>query len=322
MNTAAQQNQLSSATPMQQAMNTAVQQQQAKPVWQAPQQYAPQTQRVSMPGGGNAWLQPQQAAPMAPAAAQFPHQAQGPINMYGQPAFPQQQAGYQPQVGYQPQPYPMQQQQPGFSGYGQQRMQAQQQNPMYNPALAWRPPPQMGPTQPAQHPQPQMYTPQQARLPAPTAAPAMAPQQMAPNRPMPASQFNPGSNPVHQAMSTPQANGGGAMAMSDETQKVVDQRSVADDFLDHMKPYTYKYKDPSLEPRIQPTGGTYMGVMAQDLERVPGIGHQLVIDTPHGKMVDQKTALSATMAGLARLNERMRAVEQDSLGKGGDRGTY
>ena len=126
-------------------------------------------------------------------------------------------------------------------------------------------------------------------------------------------------NPVAHAMGpAPNPN----LAMSDETQKVVDQRSVADDFLDHMKPYTYKYKDPSLEPRIQPTGGTYMGVMAQDLERVPGIGHQLVIDTPHGKMVDQKTALSATMAGLARLNERMRAVEQDSLGKGGNRGPY
>jgi hypothetical protein len=118
------------------------------------------------------------------------------------------------------------------------------------------------------------------------------------------------NNPVHQALGNPQ------LAMSDATKKVVSQRTLADDFLDHMKAYTYKYKDPGMEPRVTPTGGTYLGVMAQDLERIPHLGQQLVVETPHGKMVDQKTALSATMAGLARVNERLKAVEMDALKKG------
>jgi hypothetical protein len=105
--------------------------------------------------------------------------------------------------------------------------------------------------------------------------------------------------------------------MSDATKKVITQPSLADSFLDHMKPYSYKYKHPSLEPRVAPTGGTYLGVMAQDLERIPQLGPQIVVDTPHGKMVDQKTALSATMAGLARLNERVRALESDVTKKKG-----
>jgi hypothetical protein len=100
--------------------------------------------------------------------------------------------------------------------------------------------------------------------------------------------------------------------VSDETKKVITQPSLADDFLDHMKPYSYKYKDPNDEPRERPTGGTYLGVMAQDLEHVPHVGPQLILNTPHGKMVDQKTMLSALAAGTARLNERVRALESDT----------
>lgn len=72
---------------------------------------------------------------------------------------------------------------------------------------------------------------------------------------------------------------------------------------------TYKYKNPADEPRSIPTGGRYAGVMAQDLERVPEIGHQLIIDTPHGKYVDQKTMTSALSAGLGEIHERVRRLE-------------
>lgn len=72
---------------------------------------------------------------------------------------------------------------------------------------------------------------------------------------------------------------------------------------------TYRYKNPADEPRVIPTGGRYAGVMAQDLELVPELGHQLVVNTPHGKMVDTKTALSALMAGTGDLHERVKRLE-------------
>lgn len=73
----------------------------------------------------------------------------------------------------------------------------------------------------------------------------------------------------------------------------------------------YRYKDPSDEPRVEPTGGHYAGIMAQDLERVPNIGHQLVHDTPTGKYVDSKTLLSAIAAGLGDVHERVRSLESN-----------
>jgi len=86
--------------------------------------------------------------------------------------------------------------------------------------------------------------------------------------------------------------------------------SAADEFLDSMHPYSFQYKDPRLEPRAGgPTGGRYLGVMAQDLERAPDVGHQIVFDSPTGKRIDQGAGLSAALAGLARLHERVCDLE-------------
>jgi hypothetical protein len=99
---------------------------------------------------------------------------------------------------------------------------------------------------------------------------------------------------------------------SDERLKTDVQRtSLMRPFLDTLagSRATYRYKNPSDEPRAIPTGGRYAGVMAQDLERVPDLGHQLVIDTPYGKKVDTKTSLSALMAGVGDIHDRVKRLE-------------
>lgn len=95
------------------------------------------------------------------------------------------------------------------------------------------------------------------------------------------------------------------------TQRAHNSGSLMGPFLDTLAESraTYRYKDPSYEPRSVPTGGRYAGVMAQDLERIPELGRQLVLDTPNGKQVDSKTALSALMAGVGDLHDRVRQLE-------------
>lgn len=73
---------------------------------------------------------------------------------------------------------------------------------------------------------------------------------------------------------------------------------------------TYRYKDPRDEPTASPTGGKYMGIMAQSLERVPQIGQQLVKQGPHGKVVEIPAALSAALAALGRIDQRLMGVEK------------
>lgn len=249
---------------------------------------------------------PQQ--PMQTQQAYAPQQAQ-PYPQQGQQQYSQAQQQFQQMMQFyqqmQQQGYaPTQQQQPGAQG-AIARMQAQQQNPMQN-AATYQPPPVSSP-QPAQ-----AYAPPVAAA-QPSAVSAM-PAQTAP-QPLQNTTQAPAMT-AHPFGTTGPLGGVGGLAMSDATQKVLTQHSLADDFLDHMRPYSYRYKDPRMEPRVQPTGGTYLGVMAQDLERIPHLGHQLVVDTPQGKMVDQKTALSATMAGLARIHERVKALETDAMKKG------
>lgn len=99
---------------------------------------------------------------------------------------------------------------------------------------------------------------------------------------------------------------GGAIA-SDERMKVkapVDH--TIDAFLDaaeHSRA-TYRYKAPQLEPTNSPTGGKYAGVMAQELEMVPEIGHQLVKEGPQGKYLEGAATHSASLAALGRLHAR------------------
>jgi hypothetical protein len=86
--------------------------------------------------------------------------------------------------------------------------------------------------------------------------------------------------------------------------------SMADDFLDKLHPKSFRYDDPSDELHSTPTGGKYLGVMAQDLVRTREAGPQMVSQDPRGKMmVETKPTLAAALAGLGRLNERVRAME-------------
>jgi hypothetical protein len=104
---------------------------------------------------------------------------------------------------------------------------------------------------------------------------------------------------------------GKAMMMSDERAKNVDSdRSMVGDFLDALSDSraSYTYKDKRNEPTATPTGGKYLGIMAQRLEQVPGVGRQLVKDTPRGKMVEGMALMSALAAGVGELNERIKKV--------------
>jgi hypothetical protein len=86
-----------------------------------------------------------------------------------------------------------------------------------------------------------------------------------------------------------------------------------DAFMDGMHPLSYRYKDPAQEPRSKPTGGRYLGVSAQDLERTP-TGKQLVSEGPRGKQVEVGPSLSAALAGVARLHERVKDLETQQTG--------
>lgn len=79
--------------------------------------------------------------------------------------------------------------------------------------------------------------------------------------------------------------------------------TVADAFLDTLKPATYRYKD------ARENGGEQrLGIMAQDVEQSP-TGHDIVKDGPKGKYLEGGATLSSALAGLGRLKERLEAVE-------------
>jgi hypothetical protein len=103
---------------------------------------------------------------------------------------------------------------------------------------------------------------------------------------------------------------------SDEKGKSGKESTIAHAFLDSLHGgYSYKYKDPSNEPSVEPTGGRYLGVMAQDLERVPEVGPQLVKNTPKGKYLEEKALVSALAAGEGNMHERLKRVERLIAGK-------
>ena len=84
--------------------------------------------------------------------------------------------------------------------------------------------------------------------------------------------------------------------------------SMADDFLSRLKPASYNYRDTQDEP-TPGAGGRYLGVMAQALEGTQGAGRSMVKTTPRGKMIEPKATLSAALAGIGRLHERLQALE-------------
>jgi hypothetical protein len=77
---------------------------------------------------------------------------------------------------------------------------------------------------------------------------------------------------------------------------------AAEQAMDQRQAYTYKYNDPKLG-KDPPAG-----VMAQELERSPA-GAAAVIDTPQGKAIDGKQALSLMLAENANLHHRLKALE-------------
>lgn len=104
---------------------------------------------------------------------------------------------------------------------------------------------------------------------------------------------------------------GAAAMMSDERLKtdVTDEREKIDAMLDGLRPVGWRYKDPKFGE------GRHSGVMAQDMERSEA-GRQVVSDTPDGKALDVNKALGAALASSARLNERLRKLEDEARADG------
>lgn len=96
--------------------------------------------------------------------------------------------------------------------------------------------------------------------------------------------------------------------MSDVNTKDVTSGHAADGFLESLAPYTFRYKDSSNEPTNHPTGGEYLGVMSQNVEKSP-TGSTLVKDTPKGKMLEGGALMSGLAAGVGRLHERLKMLE-------------
>lgn len=98
--------------------------------------------------------------------------------------------------------------------------------------------------------------------------------------------------------------------LSDERLKtgIQSEGNMADDFLSTLHPESYHYASPENEPRPDPNGGRYLGVIAQDMEKSPA-GKQAVTETPKGKAIAGGAGLSAALAGLGRLNERVKELE-------------
>ena len=81
-----------------------------------------------------------------------------------------------------------------------------------------------------------------------------------------------------------------------------------DNFLNEITGFSYDYKEPERHGE-----GRRLGVMAQDLEQSP-MGNAMVEDNFDGegtKGIDGTKAIHASLAGLARLNERLKKLEAE-----------
>lgn len=99
---------------------------------------------------------------------------------------------------------------------------------------------------------------------------------------------------------------GAAAAASDRNLKK-DTRRVSrsiDDMLDKLKAHSWRYKDEGAHGE-----GRRAGVMTQDLEGSEA-GRRVIREKPDGKYIDVNAGISAALAAVARLNERVREVEK------------
>lgn len=102
------------------------------------------------------------------------------------------------------------------------------------------------------------------------------------------------------------------LTMSDVRNKtdIAPGGAVAERALAALAPsYTFGYRDPQAYG-----SGPQFGVMAQDLERNPGLAHT-VIDTPHGKAIDGGKLATANTALIGELAAKTRALEEDARRK-------
>jgi len=109
------------------------------------------------------------------------------------------------------------------------------------------------------------------------------------------------------------AGGAGAAMASDERVKedVTSSFGTLDDALKHLKAVRYKYKD---NAPTQNAGKEEVGVMAQDLEKVPGMAGS-VIDTPEGKKVDGAQLEGANTALIIELASQIKELQRQLGGK-------
>lgn len=109
-----------------------------------------------------------------------------------------------------------------------------------------------------------------------------------------------------QAMQTGGTVAAGAAMGSDPAFKT-DVRKVSrsiDKMLDKLDPSSWRYKDEATHGE-----GRRAGIMTTDLERSEA-GRRIVRERPDGKYVDVNAGLSAALASVARLNQRVRAMEK------------
>lgn len=147
---------------------------------------------------------------------------------------------------------------------------------------------------------------------------AKNPAMLSPNQQAGMNMMN-GGDPGAGASMSPQQQAGLSMLMSDERAK--SSRSSGNTLDELLGAFgrsasTYAYKDERDQPSSSPKpGARYAGVMAQEVERVPEIGHSIVTDTPRGKALEGKPLMSALAAGEGRLWNRLQELERD-IGKG------
>ncbi len=100
---------------------------------------------------------------------------------------------------------------------------------------------------------------------------------------------------------------GAGVAMGSDPELKRDTRRVSrqiDKMLDKLVPQAYAYKDPGKHG-----DGRRAGIMTSDLEKSEA-GRRLIREKPDGKYVDVAAGLSAALASVARLNERVRKMEK------------
>lgn len=78
-----------------------------------------------------------------------------------------------------------------------------------------------------------------------------------------------------------------------------------------MNGYQYRYK-PAIAELIGEDTEPRIGTMAQEVERGPA-GRNVVEETPNGKALDVNRALGFSLAGLAGLDKRLRAIEGEPV---------